>query len=423
MTDVQKIKKTKRPLVPRLRFPEFKGKDDWQAPRLGDIAVPVEERVGDRNLTALSISAGTGFVPQSEKFGRNISGGQYRSYTVVHDGDFVYNKGNSIRFPQGCIYDLQGWGEAAVPNVFICFRLTGDGKNKFFRQLFENNAHGVQLKKYITSGARSNGLLNVNKKTFFSIKIPVPGYVEQQKIAECLSSLDELIAAEVQKLEALNVYKIGLMQQVFPSEGEVVPRLRFSGFVNAEAWGNVVAGELFSNRVERGRLDVPVYSVTMDEGLVVRASLDRRIDDVASSSANKMAYKGDLVYNMMRMWQGAVGIAMQDCMVSPAYVVLEPSDRADSLFFYFFLKRSSSLRILSAHSKGLTKDRLRIYYEDFSKLSLPCPLISEQSMVADVLLSVDNLILNHGKKIEALRDHKKGLLQRLFPVMNGEGCA
>lgn len=83
----------KQQLVPRLRFPEFKNTAEWQSPTLGEVSEPVEERVGERKLTPVSISAGIGFVPQAEKFGQDISGSQYKLYTVVRDGDFVYNKG------------------------------------------------------------------------------------------------------------------------------------------------------------------------------------------------------------------------------------------------------------------------------------------------------------------------------------------
>ena len=194
--------------APRLRFPEFRDAEGWSAPMLAEISKLIDERVGDRKLTPISISAGIGFVPQVEKFGRDISGEQYRRYTVIRDGDFVYNKGNSIRFPQGCIYDLQGWGEAAAPNVFICFRLKEGYENGFFRQYFEKNIHGIQLKKYITSGARSNGLLNISKETFFAIRIPLPSKAEQQKIADCLGSLDDVIAMQARKVDALKTHKI-----------------------------------------------------------------------------------------------------------------------------------------------------------------------------------------------------------------------
>jgi len=161
-------------LVPKLRFPEFRDADGWKPVTLQEASVPVAERVGQRKLTPVSISAGIGFVPQTEKFGRDISGNQYQLYTLVRDGDFCFNKGNSLKFPQGCVYLLQGWGQVAAPNVFICFRLKDGYSNGFFQNCFEQNQHGKQLKRHITSGARSNGLLNISKDTFFWRRNPDP---------------------------------------------------------------------------------------------------------------------------------------------------------------------------------------------------------------------------------------------------------
>ncbi len=236
-TKTSATKEEARPaLVPKLRFPEFRGTEAWKPVTLQEASTPVTERVGERKLTPVSISAGIGFVPQAEKFGRDISGNQYQLYTVVRDGDFVYNKGNSLKFPQGCVYQLQGWGQVAAPNVFICFRLKDGYSNVFFQNCFEQNMHGKQLKKHITSGARSNGLLNISKENFFGVEIPTPSPAEQQKIAECLSSVDELMAAQARKVDALKTHKKGLMQQLFPREGETQPRLRFLEFQNAGEW-------------------------------------------------------------------------------------------------------------------------------------------------------------------------------------------
>ena len=92
--------KEEKKLVPKLRFPEFRGTAPWNSISLRNASTPVNERVGERKLTPVSISAGIGFVPQAEKFGRDISGNQYQLYTLVRDGDFVYNKGNSLKFPE-----------------------------------------------------------------------------------------------------------------------------------------------------------------------------------------------------------------------------------------------------------------------------------------------------------------------------------
>jgi len=179
--DVGAPRDAKPALVPKLRFPEFRDQEGWRLVTLQEASEPVAERVGQRKLTPVSISAGIGFVPQSEKFGRDISGNQYQLYTLVRDGDFVFNKGNSLKFPQGCIYLLQGWGQVAAPNVFICFRLKDGYSNGFFQNCFEQNQHGRQLKRHITSGARSNGLLNISKETFFGVEIPTPTPAEQKK--------------------------------------------------------------------------------------------------------------------------------------------------------------------------------------------------------------------------------------------------
>lgn len=272
------------------------------------------------------------------------------------------------------------------------------------------------VRKQIQREAQGAKVLGLSASRLGNVQLHYPSDSdEQQKIADCLSSLDELITAESQKLDTLKTHKQGLIQQLFPREGETVPRLRFPEFRKAGAWTKVAAGKLFSNRIERGRSDLPIYSVTMTDGLVPRASLDRRIDDIAETGANKAVHAGDLAYNMMRMWQGALGVALEDCMVSPAYIVLEPQG-INPFFFYFLLKQPQMLRVLTAHSRGLTEDRLRLYYDDFAQVTLLCPSLAEQDRIADCLSSLDELITTHGQNIARLRDHKKGLIQQLFPI-------
>lgn len=198
-----------------------------------------------------------------------------------------------------------------------------------------------------------------------------------------------------------------------------VPRLRFPEFRDAGEWEEKKAGSLFSNRIEPGEEDLPIYSVTMNEGLIKRALLEREFDDIADSTRNKKSYHGDIVYNMMRMWQGASGIATEDCMVSPAYVVLEPANSLVSLFFAYLFKLPKYIRLLTTHSQGLTEDRLRLYYKDFSHIGLIIPQPPEQQKIAECLSSLDALIAAQARKIEALAMHKKGLMQHLFPASDG----
>lgn len=402
-------------LVPKRRFPEFQGAPAWEPVSLRRASVPVSERVGERKLTPISISAGIGFVPQAEKFGRDISGNQYQLYTLVRDGDFVFNKGNSLKFPQGCIYLLQGWGQVAAPNVFIAFRLKDGYSNGFFQNCFEQNQHGQQLKKHITSGARSNGLLNISKETFFNIEIPAPNLSEQQKIADCLASADALIEAQGRKVEALRTHKKGLMQQLFPQEGETQPRLRFPEFEGAEEWQIKPLAEVATYEngkayeqdiVENGKYIVVNSRFISTEGAV------RKYTNADYLTANA----GDVLMVLSDLPKGRALAKCYFVEANDRYAVNQricrlKSKRLDSKFLFFILDRSPNL---------LAYDDLQTQTHLSKGNVLECPLCipptkAEQQRIADCLTSIDDLIAAETRKLHMLKTHKKGLMQNLFP--------
>ncbi len=260
--------------------------------------------------------------------------------------------------------------------------------------------------------------LNRNDVHAFGVSIPSSS-AEQQKIADCLSSLDELIAAQARKVDALKTHKKGLVQQLFPREGETQPCLRFPEFRHDGEWQERKAGSLFVSRTTKGEDGLPIYSVTKNDGMVKRNSLDRKIDDIEEAIGNKKVLQNDIAYNMMRMWQGALGVAPEDCLVSPAYVVLAPKKDTVPLFFQYMFKQPEMLLLLTAHSRGLTKDRLRLYFDDFARMEFRCPNVKEQQRIAEFLASLDALINSTTQKLEALKTHKKGLMQQLFPSVGG----
>jgi type I restriction enzyme S subunit len=274
-----------------------------------------------------------------------------------------------------------------------------------------------RLLRMVDVAGHGTGKLNAEELKALELRLPQPA--EQRKVAACLTSLDEWIAAERRKLEAFRAHKKGLMQQMFPREGEARPRFRFPEFRGGPEWEATVGGNLFTNRNEDGEEGLPIYSVTVNEGMVPRASFDRDFYDIEDPAGNKKACKGDLTYNMMRMWQGAQGVALEDCMVSPAYVVLAPLTDVCSEFFAYLFKLPQSLQLLTAYSRGLTKDRLRLYFDDFKRLPLRVPKFTEQQRVAACLSSLDRVIAAQSRKLDGLRDHEKGLIEQLFPSPEG----
>ncbi len=198
-------------------------KKGWPMLRLGELFFEVLRKVGEKKLTPYSISAGIGFVSQREKWGKDISGSQYKNYTHLKAGEFAYNKGNSKRYQQGCVYLLKE-GEISVPNVFISFKPRA--KNvvpEFFEYYFIANYHARELKRYITSGARSDGLLNLSKKDFFKIMVPCPSPDEQKAIAEALSTKQKEIDLLKQLAEKYKTQKRGLMQKMLTGEWRIAP--------------------------------------------------------------------------------------------------------------------------------------------------------------------------------------------------------
>ena len=190
------------------------------------------------------------------------------------------------------------------------------------------------------------------------------------------------------------------------------PELRFPGF--GGEWEVVRAAEIFDNRKERGNADLRIYSITQDQGYVPRDTLDREFRSNAGPETNLRAYKGDLAYNMMRMWQGAVSEADADGMISPAYIVLAPKEDVCSTFYLYLFDNTRYLYKLWAYSHGLTKDRLRLYFSDFSQIRLPLPSLPEQQKIVAFLRAVDARAALLRRQVAALQAYKRGVMQRIF---------
>ena len=162
--------------------------------------------------------------------------------------------------------------------------------------------------------------------------------------------------------------------------------------------GSCRLGDLFESRRERGRAGLPLMSVTLNDGLVEREELDRKQDSALAPEDHLLVRQGDIAYNMMRMWQGALGLAEQDGLVSPAYVVLKPKPGIDPVYAFHLLKSPRVRYLLWAYSYGITDDRLRLYFDDFSKIPVTVPDLSTQELVGKTLSSWDCAI----RKMESL---------------------
>lgn len=401
--------------VPSLRFPEFQDTSGWEENTLDQACIvnPAAGPLPDSFVYIDLESVEAGVLLKKTVIARE--GSPSRAQRLLKTGDVLfqmvrpYQKNNLFFGQEDDLAYVASTGYA---------QLRAYGSAPFLFHCVHTDAFVDQ----VMAKATGSNYPAINSADLAKIPVDLPKEPEQQKIADCLSSIDEVIAAQTQKLDALKAHKKGLMQQLFPAEGETVPKLRFPEFRDAPEWREQKAGKLFAQRTDPGEPGLPIYSVTMNDGMVKRSLLERRIDDIEKPESNKKAYKGDIAYNMMRMWQGAFGVVPEDCMVSPAYVILAPRNGVLSEFIAYMLKLPKCLQLLTSHSQGLTSDRLRLYFKDFAHITLSLPSFSEQEKIALALSSLDELIVALTKKIDALRAHKKGLMQQLFPSPD-ETCA
>lgn len=196
-------------LTGKKRLKGFSG--EWGYHKIQDHFTEIRDKNDGKGHIPMTISAKVGLVSQTHKFDRIVAGNSLDKYTLLHKGDFAYNKGNSNLYEMGCIYRLKE-ESAVVPFVYICFRVVDDTCCEFYQQFFINHGLDKQLKQIITSGARGDGLLNVNSEEFMALKIPYPPIKEQQAIASILNNADKEIELANKKLARLQEEKKGLMQ-------------------------------------------------------------------------------------------------------------------------------------------------------------------------------------------------------------------
>jgi len=406
-------------VTPKLRFPEFQERSGWTSAELNELAALVNERVGTTECTPYTVIAGVGLVSQLEKLGRTIAGNSFKNYVVLRKNDFAYNKSATKTFPQGFIARYLGDEPAAVPNsIFTCFRVNSQAiEPAYLHYLFSSNLHGKWLRSYITIGARAHGSLNINVEDLMALPVPVPdgstSLKEQQKIADCLTSLDEVIALQERKAEALKTHRRGLMQQLFPHDAETVPRLRFPQFRDAPEWEEgqlkrtiqLVSGLHLAPDQYKLDGDVPYFTgpsdFTNDLERVTKRTAES--SNTARTDDTLITVKGSGVGELWYLTISLVAIGRQ-------LMAVRATGCSSRFVYYFLLTKRTRFEDLASGNliPGLTRS-------DILELPASFPSRQEQQRIADCLSALDAQIDAASAKLDVLVVHKKGLMQQLLP--------
>lgn len=400
-------------LVPKLRFPEFV--ENWSIKSLGALGRFIGGGTPDRSEIEYW-KGDIAWISSSDLIDDNLTEIKIRNY--INQGS-IKNSATKI-VPKGSVLFVSrvGTGKLAINPIELC-------TSQDFTSLVPINVHNYYVgyyflakKSILSSFNQGTSIKGFSKSDLEKIIILLPSLTEQKKIADCLSSLDDLITAQTQKLETLKTYKKGLMQQLFPAEGEIVPKLRFEGFEGdwEEKKLKDISSSIFDGTHQTPtytKVGVPFYSV---ENLV-SGNKNKFIsnEDYLTATKKNKPEKGDILLTRI----GKIGFSTvvswdHDFSVYVTLAVIKKSGLFDSYYLHYFMQSSRyqtellSKSLLNAVPCKINMDSLR---DTFILL----PTNEEQQKIADCLSSIDDLITAQTQTIENLKLHKKGLMQQLFP--------
>jgi type I restriction enzyme S subunit len=415
-------------LVPKLRFPEFQDANGWRVTKLNSLLFEAKHRNRSLELgpaDVLSVSGEYGCVNQIEFMGRSYAGVTVKDYHVVEHGDIVYTKSPLKKNPFGIIKENKG-KRGIVSTLYAVYRPYTECSPTYLDHFFSVDFHlNAYLQPIVRKGAKND--MKVNNADVLKGQICVPSLLEQQKIAECLDSADVLIAAQGRKVKTLRAHKKGLMQQLFPQEGETQPRLRFAKFQGSGNWKLEPLGKLAQRVTAKNLLfnESRVLTNSAEHGVIDQFNFfDREIVTKGNLGIYCMVALGDFVYNPRVSTSAPVGPVSRNNLgtgvMSPLYTVFRFKSNSTDFFVHLFKTSAWHPYLKNAANSGARHDRMNIAASDFMSLPLPICNPDEQQHIADCLNSLDSLIAAETRKLDALKVHKKGLMQQLFPQV-GEG--
>lgn len=411
----------KRPLEPRLRFPEFREVGCWETAFGDAIFDQISNKNHNSDLPVLAITQEHGAIPRHMiDYHVSVTGKSIESYKVVDIGDFII----SLRSFQGGI-EFSTYRGICSP-AYVILRLKHGHSKNYFRHYLKTDRFIGQMTKNL-EGLRDGKMISY--KQFSVLELPIPSRREQQKIADCQSSLDELITAETQKLDALKTQKKGLMQQLFPREGEAKPRRRFPEFQEARPWEakpfeKLVVKSFYgtsSSTSDIGKYPVLRMGNMVDGGL--KFSNLAYIDLAADSFSKIQLVRGDILLNRTNSLDlvGKVSIFDRDIeCITASYIVVYRLDKKQivSEFCNFMLNTPQYQKKIRALARP-SISQANINPTTFkNELTIPLPCIAEQQRIVSCFSFLDERIAAQIQKIETLKTHKTGLVQQLFPALD-----
>ena len=401
--------------APSIRFKGFT--DDWEQRKLSEIAT-MHARIGWQNLRTSEFLDDGDYMLIT---GTDFEDGRINFLTCHYVEKKRYDQDRNIQISDGSILVtkdgtlgkvayVQGLKKPATLNAGV-FNVEIRNVNAVDARYLYQYLKAPFLMDYVGQKATGGTIKHLNQNILVDFPVVMPKKSEQEKIGQYFEGIDNLITLHQRECERLQIVKKSMLENMFPKNGERVPKIRFSGFT--DVWEQRKLGDIFVEYSEKNHEELPALMIIQGGGTVRRDESDRSLlYDKANLSNYKMVKEGDFIVHL-RSFEGGLEKATNTGIISPAYHTFH-GENTDSRFYYSYFRSKKFIEIdLKPHVYGI-RDGRSIDIEGMKTIKIPSTSYEEQKVIGTFIEQLDNLITLHQSEVERLKKVKQFFLKKMF---------
>ncbi|MFN6750581.1 restriction endonuclease subunit S [Enterococcus faecium] len=396
---------------PEIRFPGFT--EDWEERKLGEVFQQTVEYIDPKEvgLELWSVTVENGLTPKSERYNREFLVKKNDKFKAIHPDEIVYNPMNMTL---GSIGFNNSGKNVAVSGYYVTMKLNKGFDSKYFAAWLPS-PNAINLYKLYATGSLIERQ-RVQFPTLSGIKTLMPILNEQKQIGLFFKQLDDTIALHQRKLDLLKETKKGFLQKMFPKNGAKVPEIRFPGFTGD--WEQRKLGDVLSERNDQTpeTNEYPLMSFVQGKGVTPKGERYNRSFLVKDSEKKyKKTELGDFIYSSNNLETGSIGFNRTGkAVISPVYSIFKSKKSRESQFIGIMSARKDFISKMVRFRQGVVYGQWRIHESDFLNIDTKMPNDKEQQLIISFFENIDKTIALHQRKLDLLKETKKGFLQKMF---------
>ena len=400
----------------------YKIPKEWHIVRFDSLFSRVTRKNDENNQNVLTISAQQGLISQIEYYNTLYASENKTGYTLLHRGDFSYNKSYSSGYAYGAIKRLDAYEKGIVSPLYLCFTPRQGVNSDFYLQYFEAGCFDREIYKIAQEGARNHGLLNVSTEDFFHSMLVFPPLEEQERITEILTQCDHVIELKEQKLDELKQLKKEFLRKMFPAKGCDTPEIRFPGFTGTweqRKLGDI--GETYTGLSGKTKADFghgQARFVTYMNVFSNPISNPEMTEPIEIDPKQNEVEVGDVFFTTSSETPEEVGMSSVllekrgKTYLNSFCFGFRPSEKIDSYYLAYMLRSESAREKIILLAQGIS--RYNISKNKVMEIAVSLPSLDEQKLIGQYFRQLDNLITFHQRELEETKTYKKILAKLLL---------